>query len=153
MSLDPTHSEALYRRSVKKFLVDNLYTVDKIYVDFSKMYMKPTDGVGADIDKWIRFHFNGLSTRGTTATGRVAAYIFSRGDTDGVKLAEVRDKIVEYAVDLTMPDGMRRVPLYDLTWTQIGGMILTTGNESKEEHADDDTLYKFVNLYFTYAVT
>ena len=57
MSLDPTHSEALYRRSVKKFLVDNLYTVDNIYIDFSKMYMKPTDGVGADIDKWIRFHF------------------------------------------------------------------------------------------------
>lgn len=150
MSLDPTHSELFFRRSVKKFFVDNLYTVDGVYLDFSKIYKSPSD---SSIETWIRFHFNGLSTRGITSTGRVAAYMFSRKDNDGSKLATVRDQLHNYLVDLNMPDGMRRVPLYDGTWTEIGGMVVTTGAESKEEFADDDTIYKFINVYFTFAVT
>ena len=148
MALDPTHSEAYFRRSVKKFFVDGLYTVDKVYVDFDKMYQSPTD---ASISEWIRFHFNGLSADGNLFVGRVAAYLFTRGS-KGTGLAVLRDKLYNYLVDLNMPDGLRRVPLYDTNWAVIGGMIVTTGNESNEEYADDDTLYKFINIYFRYAI-
>lgn len=152
MPLDPSHSDTNFRRSVKKYLVDNLYTTDGVYIDFSRIYQTPTDGIGDDINEWIRFQINGLTFRGTTATGRVAAYLFTREDVDGKNIAVLRDLLVNYAIDISMTDGLARVPLYDETWTQIGSMILTVGTESDEERADDDTLYKFVNLYFTYAV-
>lgn len=151
MALDPTHSEEYFRRSVKKYLVDNLYTTDGVYIDFAKIYQTPTDGIGDEITEWIRFHFNGLSPEGNLYTGRVAAYMFVRRDS-GTELARLRDKLWNYLVDLNMPDGLKRVPLYNDVWTQIGGMVVTTGFESKEEYADDDTLYKFVNIYFRYAI-
>lgn len=153
MALDQTLSEANFRRSVKKFFVDNLYTVDGVYLDFNRIYQTPKNNAGDDLDEWVRFHFNGVSTQHTISTGRVAAYLFTRRDPEGSNLALLRDKLQNYLVDLTMPDGLRRVPLYNDSWVIIGGMIVTTGNESTEEFAQDGSMYKFVNLYFKYAVT
>ncbi len=105
------------------------------------------------MDVWLNLHFNGLSVTGTTASGKVSAYMFSRRDLEGGLLAGLRDELTETLVDLTMPDGIRRVPLYDSDWNIIGGMVVSTGMESKEASGKDNTLYKFINIYFKYAVT
>lgn len=151
MAIDPTLSEQCFRRSVKKYFVDNLYTIDGIYLGFETEFQEPEETDGTPITEWINFHFDGLSPDSTLGHGRVAAYLFTRGDTDGSKLSILRDKLMEYLLDLDMPDGIRRVPLYDLAWQNIGGMLVSTGREPKEERGADKTLYKFINIYFRYA--
>ena len=151
MALDVTLQEVAFRKSVKKFLVDSLYTTDGIYIGFETMFKEPETSGGTPLDVWINFHFDGLSVHGNTARGRVAAYLFSRRDADGSLLSGLRDSLMDKLIDLDMPDGLKRVPLYDATWQQVAGMIVTTGGESKEESGVDDTTYKFVNLYFNYA--
>ncbi len=150
MALDPTLQEVLFRRSVKKFLVDELYTEEGIYIGFESAFKELKDSGGNQLTSWINFHFDGLSFRGNSAKGRVSAYLFSRQDSDGTILATVRDALVDKLIDLSMSDGLKRVPLYDSEWVVVGGMIVTTGMESKEEVGVDDTLYKFVNIYFQY---
>lgn len=150
MAIDPTLSEQCFRRSVKKYFVDNLYTTKGIYLGFETEFQDPMETDGSTISEWINFHFDGLSPDNTLGHGRVAAYLFTRKDVDGSKLAILRDTLMEYLVDLTMPDGIRRVPLYDLAWQSIGGMMVSTGREPKEERGADQTLYKFINIYFKY---
>jgi len=149
--IDPTLTEQCFCRSVKKYFVDNLHTVEKIYLGFETEFQTPEETDGTPINEWINFHFDGLTPNDTLGHGRVAAYLFTRKDTDGYKLAILRDKLMEYLIDLAMPDGIRRVTLYDLTWESIGGMLVSTGREPKEERGPDQTLYKFINIYFKYA--
>lgn len=151
MALDVTLQEGAFRKSVKKFLVDSLYTTDGIYIGFETSFKELADSNGDPLNIWVNFHFDGLTVNGNKATGRVAAYLFSRGDADGMLLASLRDSLMDKLIDLSMPDGLKRVPLYDDSWQEIVGMIITTGVESKEEKGVDDTLYKLVNIYFNYA--
>ena len=153
MALDPTLQEANFRRSVKKYFVDTLYTTKGIYISFGATYKEPDESDGTAIDKWINFHFDGVPIKGTLSRGRVAAFMFSRRDTDGTELAALKDELMDQLIDLTMPDGIRRVPLYDADWNVIGGMMVSTGADSKEERGGDDTLYRFINIYFNFAVT
>ena len=151
MAIDPTLSEQCFRRSVKKYFVDKLYTIDGVYLGFETEFQEPEETDGTEITEWINFHFDGLTPDNTLGHGRVAAYLFTRKDVDGSKLAILRDKLMDSLIDLTMPDGIRRVPLYDLAWQSIGGMLVSTGREPKEERGADKTLYKFINIYFRYA--
>ena len=63
--------------------MDNLYTTDEIYLGFETAFQKPVETDGTPINEWINFHFDGLTPDGTVGRGRVAAYLFTRGDTDG----------------------------------------------------------------------
>ncbi len=152
MALEATLQEVNFRRSVKKYFVDNLYTAQDIYIAFGTTYKEPVDEVTGPRDAWINFHFDGLSVTGTLASGKVAAYMFSRRDLEGDLLAGVRDELMATLIDLSMPDGIRRVPLYDENWDIIGGMLISTGLESKESKGKDNTLFKFINIHFNYAV-
>lgn len=151
MALDTTLQELAFRRSIKKFFVDNLLTAQSVYVSFETLYKIPVDSAGVELDSWINFHFDGLNVTGNLARGRVAAYLFSRRDADGTKLAVLRDTLMDVITDLVAIDGIKRVPLYDNLWNSIGGMLVSTGAESNESLGVDETLYKFVNLYFSYA--
>jgi hypothetical protein len=152
MPLDPTLSEQCFRNSIKKYFVDTLQTVDGVYVGFETEYKQPEDVGGNEVTEWINFHFNGVTSGNAVSTGRVAAYLFTRKDTDGANLATLRDKLMSRLVDLSATDGIMRIPLYDLTWTATGvGIMLHTGNESVEERGKDGTLYKFLNIYCRFA--
>ncbi len=151
MALDPTLQELAFRRSIKKFFVDSLVTISSIFISFESLYKIPVDSAGVELDSWINFHFDGLPVTGNIARGKVAAYLFSRRDADGVKLATIRDALMDTVTDLTANDGIKRVPLYDTAWNTIGGMLVVTGTESSESLGVDETHYKFINLYFSYA--
>lgn len=151
MAIDPTHSEECFRKSIKKFFVDNLYTIKGIYIDFDKTYNVPSVA-GVPVNKWIIFHFDGIHYRGNVATGRVGAYMFTRRDSEGTELSKLRDILYDYMIDYNMPDLKTRVPLYDLTLTQVGGMPVTVGDESEQMLGADDTKYKYMNLYFRFGV-
>lgn len=151
MAIDPTHSEQCFRNSIKKFFIDNLYTIDGIFIDFDKTYSIPKKN-GDEVDRWIIFHFDGIHYHNNVATGRIGAYMFSRRDDDGMDLSALRDTLYDYMLDDTMPDMKKRVTLYDLAWAVIGGMPVTVGDESEQMTADDDTKYKYMNLYFRYGV-
>ena len=150
MALDSTLSEASFRRSIKKYFVDNLYTAQGVYVSFSTIFQKPEHADGTPINSWISFHFDGLNTENSVSIGRVSSYLFSREDTDGEDLASLRDKLIDLLVDLNQVDGMARIPLYDDVWNVVGYMMPTVGRESMEERGKDKTLYKFVNIYFRF---
>lgn len=151
MAIDPTHSEECFRNSIKKFFVDRIYTIDGIYIDFDKTYSIPTVN-GDEVKKWIIFHFDGIHYEGIVATGRIGAYMFTREDDEGFELSKLRDVLFDYMFDDTMPDMKARIPLYNTSWAQIGGMVVTVGNESEQDTGDDDTKYKYMNLYFRYGV-
>jgi len=152
MALDPTLSEQCFRNSFKKYFIDTLYTIDGVYIGFETEYKIPKDATGNEVNSWINFHFDGLTPGNAVSVSRVAAYIFSRRDTDGDSLAAPRDKLMNRIIDLDETDGVKRIPLYDSSWAETGtGILLYTGNESRSERGKDGTLYKFVNIYGRFA--
>lgn len=153
MAIAPTLSEEFYKNSIKKYFVDSLYTAEGVFISFEKLTMDPTDAVPDSITEWIVFKFKGNAYKSPVSQRKIDAYLFSRGDAEGHALSTLRDKLVSSLVDLTMPDGIQRVPLYDETWAIISGMLLTVGTESEEEIATDDTLYKVVPINIIYAVS
>lgn len=153
MAIAPTLSEEFYKNSVKKYFVDSLYTTEGVFISFEKLTTDPADAVPDGITEWIVFKFMGNAYKSPVSQRKLDAYLFSRGDEEGHALSVLRDKLVSALIDLTMPDGIRRAPLYDATWATIGGMLLTVGKESEEEVATDDTLYKVVPINILYAVS
>jgi len=145
VALDITQSEEAFQRSIKKYFVDTLHTVEGVFIEFDVAYRIPPGQ-----DEWIVFHFDGLSTQGNVATGRVAAYMFSQKDEEGLELARLRDKLMDKVLDNDATDGKRRVPLYDELFVPQQGMLLTHGAESDREIGADGVKYRYVNLYFKY---
>ena len=145
MSVDITQSEVAFKRSIKKYFVDNLVTTEGIFIEFDVAYRIPPN-----VNEWVVFHFDGLTTEGNVATGRVAAYMFSIKDKEGMNLSALRDTLMDYVGDNDADDGKRRVPLVDETFTTVQGMVLTPGDESKQDVGEDGTKYKYVNLYFKF---
>ena len=145
MALDITQSEEAFNRSIKKYFVDELHTGEGILIEFDTVYRIP-DGV----NEWLVFHFDGLHYQGNLATGRVSVYMFSQKDDEGVKLAKLRDTLMDKVLPGTDSDGIKRIDLVDDLFAKVKGMVVTIGNESDREVGEDGVKYKYVNLYFKY---
>lgn len=145
MAMHPTLSETCFKNSIKKFFVDSLQTVDGISVDFDVQYVNP-ESSGIELDRWISIKFGNIEG-GTLSRAHVIIYLFTRRDSEGIDLSILRDTILEKLIDLDMTDGKARIPLYDLTWAEIGAMIPTVNLESEEPGIlKDTTNYKWVRV-------
>lgn len=145
MALDITQSEEAFNRSIRKYFVDELHTGEGVYIEFDTIYKVP-DGV----NQWIVFHSDGLHPQGNVLTARVAAYMFSQKDDEGVELAKLRDKLIDKVTPEPDSDGIMRVDLVDAAFTKVQGMVVTIGNESDREVGADGVKYRYANLYFRY---
>jgi hypothetical protein len=77
-------------------------------------------------------------------------YVCTRQDSEGFKLAQLRDTVVGLLSDTTQTDGMKRIPFYksyaQQAWELIGALLVTDITESPQYEADDETKYKMLTV-------
>jgi hypothetical protein len=124
MNLNPLSREANAKTSVKKYFIDALGSS----VTFDTSLASPdlrVQGISA-VQQWYNIEF-GEFGRSELNEYLFDAYMLSRQDPEGVKLAEITDVMMDLLVDSTKTDGMKRIPLYDISltpWSQIASMVV-----------------------------
>jgi hypothetical protein len=126
MSLSPSARESNIRDSIKKFMIDNLYTTEGINLSFDKVLSTP-DVQGIAVDKWIGIRF-GAMDMDALSTLNLDLFLCTRKDPEYFRLAQLRDTVLGYFTDNTKTDGMARIPLYrsyaSQAWVQLDGGIV-----------------------------
>jgi hypothetical protein len=146
MALDPTAREANVRDSIKKFFVDNIYRTEGVEVTFDTELSTPKIQ-GIEVDKWITINF-GEFNFDNMSDYNIDVYCCTKNDSEGFKLAQLRDKVMGYLTDSSKADGMGRVTLYrsyaDRPWEIIGYLMVFVETESKQMVAPDGTKFKMI---------
>lgn len=146
MTIDATIRESNIRDSIKKYFVDNLYTNEGIELLFDKFLSTPKVQ-GNEIDKWYAIMIGSIDL-GTLSEVDVEVICCTRKDSEGFKLAQLRDKVMNYLIDTDKTDGMARITLYKSSatdaWTNIGGMVVQIDSESPQMEAEDNTKFKSI---------
>ena len=146
MALDRTAREANVRDSVKKYFVDNIYTGEGIQVTFDKGLSTPKLQ-GTPVLEWISVHFMSMDMS-ELSTLILDVYCCTRQDSEGFRLAQLRDKVMGYLSDTTKSDSMARIDFYrsraDGNWTLLGAMVVQDVIESNSMVAQDETKYKIL---------
>lgn len=126
MSLDATSREANLRDSVKKFLIDNLYTIEGVHLSFDKVLSTP-NVQGIEVDRWVGIKF-GVIDMDALSSLMLILFLCTRKDPEYFRLAQLRDTVVGYFTDKTQTDSMARIPLYrsysSQAWELLGGGIV-----------------------------
>jgi len=126
MALHPTLSELHFKKSVMKFLFDELKTKGGIELFFNPLHSSPRDASNTVLKQWVVVSFEARKLD-TLASAFVLFTVFTREDTEGFENSRILDKISEAFVDEESTIGIRSVPLYDTTvsgsWVVIGGML------------------------------
>lgn len=140
MSLDITARKVNFYYSLKKYIIDNFYTGNGIYLLFDN-FLPPDESV----ERWIAVIQRPLS-RDTLSEYEFDLYCVTRKDYEGDKLTELIDLVAGYfAGDTTQTDGLVRIPFYDsVTQIQNGCMVVTNCSEGEQMEAPDQS--KFVTL-------
>ena len=154
MALDATARESNYRDSVRKYLIDNLYTGENIKLLFDKFAPTP-DVRDYSIDRWVSIMFKPLE-RGHISEGIIDVIPCTRKDTEGFRLAQLTDTVYGYLTDSSANDGMRRIPLYRSkaagSWDVIGGGIMFHEIiESEQLETDTEVKFKVLTVTLKFA--
>ena len=154
MSLDPTAREANFLDSVKKFFIDNLYTISSIPVLFDNGLNEPNIRAGGSdqVDKWVSVN-HGNVKYGNVSEKQIRIYICHRRDKEGFRLAQLSDTVMGYLTDIAQNDGHRRMTLYKShvdpnKWTSIGGVVIYVDVVSQQMQLNDETKYKIIECTF-----
>lgn len=148
-TLSSTSRESNVRDSFKKFILDNLVSVEHLNVTFDKRLTSPKVQ-GSEIDKWLSFNFGPLSG-GSVSSLHIMVIPCTRKDAEGFKLAQLRDKVMGYLTDNSQPDNMRRIPFYRSSaseaWQLIGGLIVDVyPDESGVMENDEGIKHKIIEI-------
>jgi hypothetical protein len=148
MALDATAREANVRDSIKKYLYDNLKTVEGLPITFDRTLTSPVVQ-GNAVDRWVAVAL-GEMTPDVLASYDFTIFCCTKNDSEGFKLAQMRDKVVGYLVDDTKTDTMARITLYRShpteAWTQVGVMVVGEFSEVNLPDADDGTKVKSIDV-------
>ena len=143
-----TGRESYVRDSIKKYFVDALKTVEGIEVSFDKTLTNPKVQ-GIEIDRWYSINIGELRL-GTVAEIDVSIFCCTKKDSEGVKLAKLRDIVLGYLVDLNQTDCTARIPLYMSSateeWLCVGTMLVFIQSESPQMEGADKTKFKVIVL-------
>ena len=146
MSLDPTARLANVKDSVKKYFVDNIYSIEGKQVTFDKG-LKTPNIQGTAINEWVSVNL-GTTDMDHMGTQLLNIYTCTRQDPEGFRLAQLRDKVMGYLSDTTQTDGMKRITLYRSraagAWTQVGSFLVQDVIESGDLEAPDETKYRIL---------
>jgi hypothetical protein len=144
MAIHSTASLANVYDSLKKFFVDNLYTVEGISTMFDRSLSDPAT-VDLALQQWVVVNY-GEYIPGNISTMNLDVYCCTREDVEGYNLIRLRDTVLGYLTDATALDGKRRIKLWQShptnLWTEVGGMVLLFDMESQLFYAPDETKYK-----------
>jgi hypothetical protein len=149
MAIDATARESNLKDSVKKYFVDNIERAEGIPVTFDKSLSTPKIQ-GTEVEKWVSIIFGEIDLDSISSFS-VTLFCCTKKDSEGFKLAQVRDRVMGYLLDSTQTDGMARIPLYRSSateaWALIGGMVIQLdGPESAVMEADDDSKIKTITI-------
>lgn len=147
MPLDETAKLSNIVRSIKKYLVDSLFTAESIQLDFDKSYQDVYAALPGRVDQWVIVALN-LSNMDTLAELDFTIFMYSRKDPEATNLFILRDTVMSYLIDATQTDGLARVDLYDASWTQIGAaaIVLPAGRHESDNYvAKDGTKFRYIS--------
>jgi hypothetical protein len=153
MALDITAREANVRDSVKKYFRDNIYTTEGYPITFDKTLTTPKVQ-GVEVDKWVSIIFGDIELQ-TLSSFSIEIFCCTKQDSEGFKLAQLRDKVMGYLIDTSRTDCWARIPLYRSSaseaWTVIGYMIPQEIIETTYPDAGDNTKLKSINVRLRWA--
>lgn len=121
-----TMSDAVFLRSLKKFFLD--LTTPKNIPTFFDFIEKPPRISGAFAPTWLSIIPRSTSL-GTLADHLFYVHLFTNGDLDSSKMADLRDFLIENLVDLNQTDGRKRIPFYDEDWNVVFTGVLDPKQE------------------------
>jgi len=140
-----TPQNRIMETSIKKYLIDNLHTVESIELVFDTSLADPPTVNNQTVTEWVTIAF-GNSEYGDLSYLNFDLYCCTRKDPEGHKLLLLRDTVMNY---LTNPDvevsNMRIIPFYEVdTWTLIGGIAISSIQETGKIVAVDGSQYKII---------
>ena len=135
----PTHSLSVLRRSIRKFVIDNLRTAHSLRVFFDFSFDEPEE------DSWVVVKAEDLDID-TLAENFVVFYMFVKNDMSGKNLAELRDIVYDCLVYLDMTDGRARFPLYESDWTEVGHVVISIVTERGKQSGEFGTNYQWIQV-------
>ncbi len=151
--LDSTVRESNVRDSLKKFFVDSLYKTEGIELLFDKSLSTPKVQ-GMEVDKWYAVLIGEIEL-GTLSDITVDIMCCTKKDAEGFKLAQLRDKVMNYLIDTDQTDGMKRVTLYKSSateaWESIGTFIISIESETRQMEGEDNSKFKVITVRFIWA--
>lgn len=154
MALDPTARESNYMDSVKKYIVDTMWTVEKVPISFDPSLSNPRIPNNMELRTWLNVRFGDLY-RDDLSRANLEVRCCARQDNEGFKLAQLCDKVLGYFTT-TSGDGIKRITFYrsypsPTPWDVIGGIVVQDVLESGVFRAEDETQYKVLNIVLRFA--
>jgi hypothetical protein len=164
MALHPTLSELHFKKSVMKFLIDELNTGLGVSLFFEPLSNVPRDVSGNLLSSWVVVSFDDRSLE-TVSSAFVLFDIFTRGDSEGFESSKIVDKITEVFTNDDSTNGLVSIPYYNTTevaeevgpgevptvpptlkpWVLIGGMIPLHRRTTGAIPGKDETLIRIVS--------
>ena len=145
--------------SIRKFLSENLITVEKLEVTFDSSFeFQNPEAAGKDISsakKWIDFTLlnNDL---GQTQAQDVKLTCAARGSDADSELVDLRDTLMNYLTDPGSTNGFktRRIVFYDVSdeanLVKIGNMMFLNIKQSPVFRLRDNTKFMIITVTVTY---
>ncbi len=151
--LDSTARESNFRDSIKKYFVDNLYKTEGIELLFDRVLSTPKVQ-GIEVNRWVAIMSGDLDL-GVMGSATLEIFCCTKKDSEGFRLAQLRDKVMGYLIDTTQTDGFARIILYRSSateaWTDIGTMLVQVDSESRQMEAEDGTKFKTISVRLRWA--
>jgi hypothetical protein len=154
MALDPTARETNYKDSMKKYIVDNMWTTEKVPISFDPALANPKVANNMELTTWINVRFGDMY-RDDLSRATLEIRCCTRQDNEGFKLSQLCDKVMGYFTTTT-GDGIKRITFYrsyeaPTPWVVIGGIVVQDIIESGVFKAEDETNFKVLNLVLRFA--
>jgi len=147
-TLDATIRESNVLDSIKKYFYDSITTIENTAVSYDKTLSTPKVQ-GIETDKWVTI-VPGDIVIGTLSQMTVSVICCTKKDSEGFKLAQLRDKVMAYLIDTDKTDGRARISLYRSAssgaWTKVGAMVVSVQSETARMEADDNTKFKVITI-------
>lgn len=151
--LDSTARESNIRDSIKKYFVDNINRTEKLELLFDKFLTTPKIQ-GIEADKWVAVMIGDIILD-TLSDVTIEIYCCTKKDSEGFKLAQVRDKVMSYLIDTDQTDCAARITLYRSSatevWTSVGSLIVRVDSESRQMDAEDNSKFKVITARLIWA--
>ena len=158
MALDPTARLSNVMDSWKKYLVDNIYRIEKIDILFDKFSANPKVR-DKSIDRWISVDFKQMELS-KMSTASIDIYCATQKDGEWFRLAQLRDTVMGHLTidpDDAPTDGIKRIPFYksmpggSSNWTLLSNMLITEILESDQMETGTDTKFKILTIVYKFA--
>jgi hypothetical protein len=154
MALDPTAREANFKDSMKKYIVDNMWTIEKVPISFDPAMSKPKLANNMELTTWLNVRF-GDFYRDDLSRANVEIRCCTRQDNEGFRLAQLCDKVMGYFTTIE-GTGIKSIDFYrsyeaPTPWVKIGGIVVQDIIESGVFIAEDESKFKVLYLTLRFA--